>query len=215
MSSDARRVTLFWYDRTMPPQDPSTRPDVTSRTLLERAVGQDPDAWQRIVHLCLPLVRTWCLRFGVRVDDVDDVSQEVFRAAVGRLSEFRRDRPGDTFRGWLRVISRNQAIVHHRRGKGAHAAGGSTAHLALSSVEDPLADDDEDSPAEVSALYHRALELVRAEFETRTWEMFWNVVVDERPTADVAAAFSVSPAAVRQAKARVLRRLKEEVGDVI
>jgi RNA polymerase sigma-70 factor (ECF subfamily) len=139
----------------------------------------------------------------------------VFRAAVGRLPEFRRDRPGDTFRGWLRAITRNQAIAHHRRGRGPAAAGGSTAHLVITSIPDEAGGADDDPPAEVNALYRRALELVRGEFEARTWDMFWQVVVDDRPTADVAAALGVTPAAVRQAKARVLRRLKEEVGDAL
>src|SRR5205085_1623050 len=103
--------------------------------------------------------------------------------------------------------------VHHRRGKGVAAAGGSAANLALAEVPDSVGPEDDDPPAEVNALYRRALELVRGEFEARTWDMFWQVVVDNRPTADVAAALGVTPAAVRQAKARVLRRLKEEVGD--
>ena len=199
----------------MSPTDPPEKAGVTSPTLLQRAVANEPDAWQRIIHLYRPLVISWSLRSGVRYDDADDVAQEVFRAAFGRLPEFRRDRPGDTFRGWLRVITRNQVITHYRRRKGPDAAGGSAANLAMASVEDPNADDADDSPAEVSALYRRALELVRAEFEPRTWDMFWQVVVDEKPTGDVAEALGVTPAAVRQAKARVLRRLKEEVGDVI
>ena len=63
--------------------------------------------------------------------------------------------------------------------------------------------------------YRRGLELVRGEFEERTWQMFWLVVVEDRLPADVAAQLGVSPAAVRKAKSRVLHRLKEEVGDLI
>ena len=36
-----------------------------------------------------------------------------------------------------------------------------------------------------------------------------------RRTADVAADLAVSPASIRQARSRVLRRLREEVGDLI
>jgi len=39
--------------------------------------------------------------------------------------------------------------------------------------------------------------------------------VDNRAQADVAAEMGVSSAAVRQAKSRVLRRLREELGDVL
>jgi RNA polymerase sigma-70 factor (ECF subfamily) len=197
-----------------------TKPDparVTSPTLLQRAVARDPDAWQRLVHLYRPMVLAWCLRAGVRFDDADDVAQDVLRVAAAKLPDFRRDRPGDTFRGWLRAITRNTAITHYRRGKNRPAAaGGSEAQLLLAEV--PAADDDSaahDPPEELSALYRRALELVRSEFEDRTWQMFWQVVVDEKSPADVAAGMGVSTAAVRQAKSRVLRRLKEEVGDAL
>jgi RNA polymerase sigma-70 factor (ECF subfamily) len=85
----------------------------------------------------------------------------------------------------------------------------------LEQVADPHGAGVEDPPEQVTGLYHRALELVRGEFEERTWQMFWQTVVDGRTPADVAADLGVSAAAVRQAKSRVLRRLKEEAGDVI
>src|SRR5438046_1475285 len=108
---------------------------VTSPTLLQRAVARDPDAWHRLVHLYRPLVSAWCLRAGVRYDDTDDVTQDVFRVAAGKLHDFRRDRPGDTFRGWLRGITRNMALAHYRKGKNnPAAAGGSEAHLLLAEV---------------------------------------------------------------------------------
>jgi RNA polymerase sigma-70 factor (ECF subfamily) len=59
------------------------------------------------------------------------------------------------------------------------------------------------------------VELVRGEFEERTWQAFWLTVIDGRSTAAVAAQTGVTPAAVRQARSRILRRLKEEVGDSI
>jgi RNA polymerase sigma-70 factor (ECF subfamily) len=61
----------------------------------------------------------------------------------------------------------------------------------------------------------RALELVRAEFEERTWQMFWQTVVEDWAAADVAAELGVSAAAVRMARSRVLRRLEEAVAELI
>jgi RNA polymerase sigma-70 factor (ECF subfamily) len=54
------------------------------------------------------------------------------------------------------------------------------------------------------------LEFIRSEFEPRTWQMFWRSVVDGVATATVGAELGVSAAAVRQARSRVLRRLREE-----
>jgi RNA polymerase sigma-70 factor (ECF subfamily) len=63
-------------------------------------------------------------------------------------------------------------------------------------------------------LYQDLLEYVRGEFEPRTWQMFWRTVVDDVPTAAVATELGVSTNSVRQARSRVLRRIREEVGEV-
>ena len=81
---------------------------VTPLSLLERVRSHDPQAWHRLVGLYQPLVLAWCHRAGVTSTDAEDVAQEVFAAVASALDHFRRDRPGDTFCGWLRVISRNQ-----------------------------------------------------------------------------------------------------------
>jgi RNA polymerase sigma-70 factor (ECF subfamily) len=71
-----------------------------------------------------------------------------------------------------------------------------------------------DGPDELAKLCQRALGMVRHEFEDRTWTAFWRVAVLEQSPAEVAAETGVTPAAIRQAKSRVLRRLKEEMGEL-
>jgi RNA polymerase sigma-70 factor (ECF subfamily) len=189
----------------------------TSLTLLEKARGNEPGALERLVRLYQPLVHYWCCRGGVAYADADDVVQEVFQEVVADLSRFHWDRPGDTFRGWLRGITRHLVLLHlRRRGRHPRAAGGTDAFAKLQEMADPQVDlPDEDPPAEVQGLYRRALDLVRGEFEDRTWQMFWVVVIEDRSPAAVAEQFGVSAAAVRKAKSRVLHRLKEEVGDLV
>lgn len=196
---------------------PSFNLQNTSLTLIERARAHDESAWTRIIGLYTPLVRTWCIRSGLQENDADDLVQDVFRSALAGLDDFHRDRPGDTFRGWLRVITRNSlALYFRRKGRAPSARGGSEAFSKLLEVSDPHVDlPDDDSPSELQELYRRALELVRAEFEDRTWQMFWQTVVDDRAPADVAMTFGVTPVAVRKAKSRVLHRLRQEIGDLI
>jgi RNA polymerase sigma-70 factor (ECF subfamily) len=189
----------------------------TSLTLLQRLRANEPDAWARMVGLYRPLVRYWCGRQGVVGPDADDLSQEVFQVAAARMADFRRDRPGDTFRGWLRGITRFKVQEHRRAaGDSPRAVGGSTARLALQETPAESADLDaeEDPPSEVTALLRRALDLVRAEFEPATWRAFVLTAVDGRPAPDAAAELGLSAAAVRQAKSRVLRRVRQELGDL-
>jgi len=195
------------------------RPDLgaTSLTLLARARANEADAWARLVTLYTPLVRHWCLAGGLQPTDVDDVVQEVCRVAFSGLAGFHHDRPGDTFRGWLRTITRTALALHFRKlARVPVAGGGSAAFARLQEVADPAPDlPDEDPSDEIRGLHRRALEIVRGEFEDRTWQMFWLTAVEDSKPADVAARFGVTSVAVRKAKSRVLRRLREEIGDLL
>jgi len=189
----------------------------TSSSLIRRVRQHETDAWRHLVRLYGPLVNFWIGRTGLRDPDAEDVFQEVFTTVARGIAEFRKDRPTDTFRGWLRTIVRSRVVDFFRRAaRNPQAAGGSDHHGQLLRIADPdLLECDEPEEAEqVHALRLRALELIRAAFQPKTWNMFWRVTVDGEATAEVARDLSVSPSAVRLAKSRILRRLREELGDI-
>jgi RNA polymerase sigma-70 factor (ECF subfamily) len=64
-------------------------------------------------------------------------------------------------------------------------------------------------------LVRRALELMQADFEPRTWKACWELVVAGRPGADVAAELGMTENAAYIAKWRVLRRLREELAGLL
>ena len=190
----------------------------TSVTLLERVRSRDQDAWQRLLHLYTPLVVYWCRHGGVHAQDAEDVCQGVFQAVAVGLEGFRREHSGQTFRGWLRGITRHKILDYvRRRQQQPQAEGGTDAQRRLAGVaqaETPLPETD-DPEEELTGLYHRALEMVRSEFEARTWQAFWRVAVEGQAPAETAADLGMTASAVRKAKSRVLLRLREEVGDLI
>lgn len=189
----------------------------TSVSLLIRVRNQNADAWNHLLFLYGPLVDHWCRRWGVTGADAEDIRQEVFQAVARGLEQFRRDRPDDTFRGWLWTIARRKFLDHCRRQdrQPVSAAGGSSAQVRLLQVAEAEELPETDSRDELKRLHHRALELVRGEFEERTWQAFWRCAVEGQTPAEVAQAMSMTPAGVRKAKSRVLRRLKEEMGDLL
>jgi RNA polymerase sigma-70 factor (ECF subfamily) len=139
----------------------------------------------------------------------------VFAAVSAGLASFRQDRPGDTFCGWLRGITRNLILLHFRRNQGrTQAEGGEQARQQLEDFPDPFAGLGEEE-WEVSHVYRSALERVRNEFAERTWQAFWLTVIEERSPAELAAELEMLPANIRQAKSRVLRRLKKELGGLL
>src|SRR5262245_3277432 len=106
-----------------------------STCLLQRLRSQEQDAWGRLVALYGPTVLSWGRRAGLSLEDAEDVRQEVFRAVAAAIANFRRDRPGDSFRGWLWTVTRSKVIDHQRRRAGqAEAAGGSTAQQQLAEL---------------------------------------------------------------------------------
>ncbi len=190
--------------------------DATSVSLLERVKAQDATAWQRLVDLYSPLLLSWFRQRGVDGENANDLLQEVFKAVATHIAGFRRERPGDTFRGWLRVVARNQIALHFRRG--AHreqAVGGTSAQVRLQELPDEKADDADTDAQDASDLFCRGLELIRSEFEDRTWQAFWLLVVEGRSSDDVCREFHMTPGALRQVKYKVLRRLRAELGDVL
>jgi RNA polymerase sigma-70 factor (ECF subfamily) len=188
-------------------------PSGTSSSLIDRVKADEVGAWDRLVSLYAPLLYHWCRRWKLQEDDLADVFQEVFKTVLLHIGEFRRDRKGDTFRGWLRTITRNKVLDHFRKHQ-REVEGGSEANwrfAQLAAPEDPGADPEE--TAEMHRLFHRGLELIRGDFEERTWTAFWRTAIDGRPPQEVAGELSMSPGAVRVAKSRVLQRLREELGD--
>lgn len=186
----------------------------TSLGLLERARANDAAAWGRLVALYAPLVFHWCRRWGLQEEDAADVFQEVFRSVAAHLGGFRKERMGDTFRGWLRTITRSKVNDLFRRlAREPGGVGGSEAQAWMAQVPSPPSDDGTGEDRAERGLFRRALDSIAAEFEERTWQAFWRTTVEGRAAKDVAAELAMSPGAVRVAKSRVLQRLREELGD--
>lgn len=211
----------------------------TSRSLIDRVRADDAEAWDRLVALYAPLVAHWCRRWQLPEQDTADVFQEVFQAVASHIGVFRREEKRDTFRGWLRTITVNKVHdLFRRQQREPRGVGGSEAQERFTQIPAPseasafvseasLTGDalssrpppsemlsGDDAPLE-RQLFRRALDLIRAEFEPRTWQAFWYSAVEGRPAKDVAADLGLSPGAVRVAKSRVLHRLRTELGDLM
>ncbi|MEK6239748.1 MAG: sigma-70 family RNA polymerase sigma factor [Planctomycetales bacterium] len=189
----------------------------TDVSLLQRVRNNDQDAWRRLVRVYSPLVYQWCRRAGLAPENAADAMQETFLAVARSLHRFRREHPKDSFRGWLWTIARNKTRDGFRRQRNdAEAAGGTSAHRRVQALSDPFAAENSESNAseECSALL-RALELIRPDFEQRTWQAFWGMAVEDRAAADLAEELGMKERSVRQAKYRVLQRLRADLQDLI
>jgi RNA polymerase sigma-70 factor (ECF subfamily) len=185
--------------------------DPTSSSLLARVRAREDAAWEKLVCLYGPLVYSWCRRAGLQPADAADVGQNVFVAVSRSIENFRHDRAGDSFRAWLFTIARRK-ICDHWSARGAEATGAAEVQKRIEelAVEESSVSAASIPSEDTRALYRRAIELVRSEFEPATWDAFWKVTVEDQPPAEVALALGISRNAVYLAKSHVKRRLREE-----
>lgn len=194
--------------------DSSSEQGTTSLSLLERARGRDAEAWRRLVELYSSLVFFWARRAQLSDADAADVVQEVWQSVAAALARFRRDARSGTFRGWLWTIARNKLTDHFRKREAEPtAAGGTDARNFIETI--PEQEPADDTGAQENQLLHRALALIKGEFEERTWMAFWRMTVDGQTAADVGKELGLAANAVHQAKFRVLRRLRAEMAGLV
>jgi RNA polymerase sigma-70 factor, ECF subfamily len=172
----------------------------------------EPDAWRELVDRYSWLVAIWCKSEGLAADDVPDVLQAVLTELARNLERFQKDGQTAAFRRWLRTITRCQVAEFRRAAaKQPRARGGTSAHERLMSL--PMNDSSAEVDPRLEQLLERFWKLVeRLEevFEPSTWQAFWLTTFEHRTSVETAQVLGMSPAAVRLAKARVLRRIREE-----
>jgi RNA polymerase sigma-70 factor (ECF subfamily) len=87
----------------------SDRLDIESA--LDEVARGNAEPFGRIVRAYALPLRSYLASQLYHLDDVDDLAQEVFLAALKGLDGFRR---GDDFGAWLRGIARNKLLLHFR-----------------------------------------------------------------------------------------------------
>ena len=197
----------------------SANPGSTDDGLLDGIRARDERAWQRFVDEYSPLIYVWCRRCELQAADARDVSQQVLQAVSRSIGTFSRGNGpgggGGSFRGWLFTITRNQVRNYLTRTlRGPRPRGGTSIQIRL--LEEPESISEESLSVVSSARpspIQTILDSVREEFDDRTWQCFWLVVMEDCPAVEVAERLDMKPAAVRQAKYRVAKRLRRDLED--
>ncbi|QEG00875.1 ECF RNA polymerase sigma factor SigW [Stieleria maiorica] len=194
----------------------NTDSHVTRTSLLGRARERDRQAWSELVDLYGPLIAHWCGRCGLDRHAAADCTQEVFAALARSIGQFEPANTSGSFRAWLWTITSNKAKDRHRAdARHIRADGGSTAFQTLNNVPDPhgVPEDEPTDDDQINGLTVRGLKQIRHEFADKTWRIFERAVIDDIPAATVAEEFDITPATVRQTRSRILRRLRQYLGE--
>ena len=182
--------------------------NTTSISLLERLrQPTDQEAWARFVRLYAPLLYHWARGVHLSNQEAADLVQDILTLLVQKLPQFTYDRK-KSFRSWLRTVTMNK---WREKCRSAEPAG-----------DGSLGDVAENDPAGAAwdteyqqVVVRRALEIMQADFQPATWKACWVLVVEGRSAAEAAAELGLTENAVYLAKNRVLRRLREELGEFL
>ena len=100
--------------------------------------------------------------------------------------------------------------------KKAQATGGTDAAVRLVEVPEaePNSTDHSGASAPLDRLLRRGLELIRPEFQDHTWGAFCLTTLEGRSSKEAGSQLGMSAGAVRNAKSRVLKRLREELDEM-
>jgi RNA polymerase sigma-70 factor, ECF subfamily len=189
----------------------------TSVSLLDRLKAAQPDAsdWNRLQGIYLPLISRWLGRVPGLGSEVDDMAQEVFLVVIREIPRFQWQREG-SFRAWLRQVTVNKVRTHRRKVRRIPAAGCDPADGFLNNLSDPNGDLAREWDAEHDRhVVEKLLGIVESDFKPTTWEAFRRFALDGMPAAAVAKDLGLTVNAVLQAKSRILKRLREEAGELL
>ncbi|QDS96027.1 ECF RNA polymerase sigma factor SigE [Roseimaritima multifibrata] len=177
------------------------------------AKQMEPQAWSRLVTVFGPIVYRWCRVAGVPAGDAPDVVQEVFTSVARGIQNFERQKSSGSFRSWLATITRSRATDYFRRAaKQQQAAGGTEAMYALQQLAENV--ESTITPTNVQSDISKQLLLqVQAEFESTTWDAFWQTTIEGKSASEVAEATGLSRASVYQAKSRILKSLRKRLAE--
>jgi len=190
-------------------------PSSTSTNLISGLQSGDDAAWQRFVTVYGPLIAAWCRSACQNREDVLDLSQQVFLKVHTGIRTYSPRQPGASFRGWLLQVTRNAVIDFYRqRRRAPDARGGTEALQALQAVVDSQV---EESTRSLSVnqdhVVRRALEVIRTEFRAADFDVFQRHVLEGLSAQDVGRQFGLKPSSVYAVKSRILKRLREELGE--
>jgi RNA polymerase sigma-70 factor (ECF subfamily) len=202
-------------------KDNSVPLDVTiqsslASSVLVRAQGGDGEAFAKITALFGGLVYHWCRRAGLSPEDSEDVSQQVFISVSNGLNGFKREKPSDSFRGWLRVVTRSRVMDFFRANSHREVPVGGTSFMErINSIVEQGDEVIGEERAETNILVERAMSLLQSEFSANDCKAFHMLVIDAIAPREVAEKLGLSLNSVYIAKSRILKRMRDEFDDLM
>jgi len=193
-----------------------SRMNTTSESLLFRLQHStegdvDQNAWEKFVRLYTPLMFHWARKVGLQQSDAADLVQDVLSIVFRRLPDFKYDATG-SFRGWLRTVTLNKFREKTRKRVTNVSVASNSMLEQIASLPKAESTWDLDYGR---MLLQQTMAMMESDFRPGTWKAL-RAVMGQGMTVDQAAeATGVSAWTIYSAKARLMKRLREELNGLM
>ncbi|HVA51726.1 MAG TPA: RNA polymerase sigma factor [Pirellulales bacterium] len=186
-------------------------PETHASLILRLHDRADQQAWREFVEIHQPVIYRLARYKGLQHADADDVVQQVLSAVAGAVERWQPDENRGRFRTWLQTIARNR-IANALSRQAADRASGESGERELLARQPAAEADSRLLVTECRReIFQWAARQIRDEFETDTWDAFWQTAVQGRKVSDVARLLGKTAGAIYTARSHVMRRLKQKV----
>ncbi|HVP11754.1 MAG TPA: sigma-70 family RNA polymerase sigma factor [Phycisphaerae bacterium] len=186
--------------------------DTTRPSLLYRLADRsDANAWRTFDAIYRPMLRRFARRWGLGEEDVEDVVQHCMVAVLDHISDFRYDPARGRFKGWLRTLVNNR-IRDLLRDRHEWPAG--TGYLSAQPDGGPSPDEAFEQIWMEEHLAH-CLREISGEVEERTFQAFWQLVMEQKSVEEVSAALGLQPNNLYTIKWRLTERVAARMKELV
>jgi RNA polymerase sigma-70 factor (ECF subfamily) len=188
-------------------ESPATRASL----LVRLRDGRDVGAWQEFARLYAPIIYGFARKRGLQDADAADLMQDVLRSLSSAVHRLEYDPVRGTFRGWLFTVTRNK-VFNFLESRSRRVQGSGDSRVQQRLEQHAGGDESGDWEADYRrSMMAQAMERVKGEFQTATWEAFLLTAVEGRTPAQVSPRVGLSVGAIYVAKSRVIARLRQEI----
>ena len=186
--------------------------NTTSESLLFRLQDSpdgdiDQNAWEKFVQLYTPLMFHWARKVGLQQSDAADLVQDVLSIVFRRLPGFQYDAAG-SFRGWLRTVTLNKFREKKRKRVTDVSIASNSVLEQIASLKSAESTWDLDYGR---MLLQQTMEQMEPDFHPGTWQALRAVMAEGMTVDQAAETTGVSIWTIYSAKARLMKRLREEL----
>jgi RNA polymerase sigma-70 factor (ECF subfamily) len=171
----------------------------------------DQNAWEKFVHLYTPLMFYWARKVGLQQSDAADLVQDVLSIVFRRLPDFQYDTAG-SFRGWLRTVTLNKFREKKRKRITEVSTASDSMLEQVASLQRAESTWDLDYGR---LLVQQSMALMEPDFQPATWKALTAVMAQGQTVDQAASSTGVSAWTIYSAKARLMKRLREELNGLL